>query len=87
MITIMCSCSFARAEQAVDSSGRKIYTSGSSNQSAGKPVYDGKRLGAGNIDLTAHAGESIELRFVLVSDSYVEEDGFYLMTLNCWCWI
>lgn len=51
---------------------------GSSNQSAGKPVYDGQSDWVQeNIDLTAYAGESIELRFVLVSDSYVEEDGFY----------
>lgn len=51
---------------------------GSSNQSAGKPVYDGQSDWVQeSIDLTEYAGESIELRFVLVSDSYVEEDGFY----------
>ena len=51
---------------------------GSSNQSAGKPVYDGQSdWVAESIDLTTYAGESIELRFVLRSDVYVEADGFY----------
>jgi len=51
---------------------------GSSNQSAGNPVYDGQsNWVAESVDLTKFASQSIELRFVLRSDSYVHEDGFY----------
>lgn len=52
--------------------------SGSQNQSGGKPVYDGQSdWVAESIDLTRFAGKSIELRFVLRSDVYVQKDGFY----------
>ncbi|MDA3942246.1 MAG: M14 family zinc carboxypeptidase [Bacteroidetes bacterium] len=51
---------------------------GSNNQAAGEPLYDGSSDWVlENIDITAFAGRTIELRFVLRSDSYVEEDGFY----------
>ena len=56
-----------------------IYTrAGSSNQATGEPLYDGSQSWVQEtIDLTAFAGQSIELRFVLRSDGYVTEDGFY----------
>lgn len=51
---------------------------GSNNQATGEPLYDGTQDWVQEtIDLSPFAGESIELRFVLRSDSYVTEDGFY----------
>jgi len=51
---------------------------GSNNQATGEPLYDGSQSWVQEIiDLTAFAGQSIELRFVLRSDGYVTEDGFY----------
>ncbi|HPE42545.1 MAG TPA: M14 family zinc carboxypeptidase [Bacteroidales bacterium] len=51
---------------------------GSNNQATGEPLYDGNQSWVHEtVDLSAYAGKSIELRFVLRSDSYETEDGFY----------
>jgi hypothetical protein len=61
-----------------------LYThAGLNNQPNGEPVYDGsKDWVQETIDLSKYAGQNIELRFVLRSDSYVTEDGFYFDDLE-----
>ena len=51
---------------------------GNSNQLPDQPLYDGNSDWVREeVDLTAFAGSSIQLRFVLHSDSYVVGDGYY----------
>ena len=44
-----------------------------------EPLYDGKQLHwvRENVDLSSYIGQSIQLRFLLVSDGFVHKDGFY----------
>lgn len=48
-------------------------------QPVGDPLYDGSQADwvLEDINLSDYLGEEIQLRFVLVSDNYVTEDGFY----------
>ncbi len=49
----------------------------------GTPVWDGFTDWVNEeIDLTAYAGQSIKLRFRLISDSGVTEDGYYFDEMN-----
>jgi len=52
---------------------------GNSNQAPGEPVYDGVQNTwvQEEINLGQFLGKQIKIRFRLVSDSYVTEDGFY----------
>ncbi|MFT7113446.1 MAG: carboxypeptidase T [Candidatus Azotimanducaceae bacterium] len=52
---------------------------GSENQDQGEPVYDGTQLDwvLEEVDITDYLGNSVLFRFHLVSDEYVEADGFY----------
>ena len=52
---------------------------GSQYQDEGQPVYDGFQAEwiLEEIDLSDYLGEDISIRFRLISDGYVEEDGFY----------
>ena len=57
-----------------------LYTqTGTSNQDDGEPVFDGFQTTwvQEEIDLIDFIGDVIEVRFRLVSDNYVNEDGFY----------
>jgi carboxypeptidase T len=57
----------------------KYTKSGSSNQIAGSPLYDGIQSTwvQEDIDLADYIGKSIKLRFTLVSDQGTNADGFY----------
>ncbi len=56
----------------------KYTKSGSENQDQGKPLYDGiSDWVKEEIDLSDYAGESIKLRFRLISDVFVTGEGFY----------
>jgi hypothetical protein len=56
---------------------------GSSNQAEGQPLYDGVSAWVKEeIDLTPWAGESIRLRFRLVTDVFVTADGYYFDDLT-----
>lgn len=56
----------------------KYTKAGGSNQLLGQPLYDGTMDWVKEeIDLTAYAGTSIQLRFILTSDGGVTADGFY----------
>lgn len=57
----------------------KYTKTGSSNQDQGNPVWDGFQTSwvKEEINLEDFAGQTIELKFVMVSDPYVTEDGFY----------
>ena len=52
---------------------------GTSNQAEGEPVYDGYQTTWVQelIDLSAYTGHSVTFRFILKSDSWLNEDGFY----------
>lgn len=52
---------------------------GNQYQDYGQPIYDGLQENwiQEVIDLEDYLGEEIMLRFILVSDGYVEQDGFY----------
>ncbi len=52
---------------------------GTSNQDQGKPLYDGTQSTwvKEEINLSDYLGESVTFRFQIISDNYVEEDGFY----------
>ncbi|MCF8367600.1 MAG: immune inhibitor A [Bacteroidales bacterium] len=52
---------------------------GNSNQAQGEPLYDGFQTTwvQEEIDLTDYIGSIVKFRFILKSDSYVTEDGFY----------
>ncbi len=59
-----------------------IYTNDGTGsfQPNGQPVYDGVQAAwvEESIDLFDYVGSSVKLRFALYSDSYVEEDGWYI---------
>jgi hypothetical protein len=56
----------------------KYTKTGGSNQLSGQPLYDGvSGWVKEEVDLTAYAGFSVQLRFVLTSDVAVNGDGFY----------
>jgi carboxypeptidase T len=57
---------------------------GNSNQAPGQPLYDGNQPEwvKEEIDLGNYLGDSILIRFTLVSDNYVTEDGFYFDDLS-----
>ena len=44
-----------------------------------EPLYDGKQVHwvLENVDLSSYQGQTIQLRFLLVSDGFVHRDGFY----------
>lgn len=52
---------------------------GSASQMQDEPVYDGKQNSwiYETVDLTDYIGQQIKIRFHLVSDSWVDGDGFY----------
>jgi hypothetical protein len=57
-----------------------LYTNpGSPNQPA-EPLYDGFMLSwiKESIDISQYIGYDIKLRFQLISDNYIEEDGWYI---------
>ena len=55
-------------------------TEGSSFQPIGEPVYDGSQVQwvTESIDLTGFLGGKIWIQFVMVSDEFQEQDGFYI---------
>lgn len=58
-----------------------LYTkAGNSNQEEGQPIYDGTQSEwvKEQINLSDYLGQEIQIRFSLVSDNGVEEDGFYV---------
>lgn len=57
----------------------KFTKSGTQYQQQGEPVYDGTQSSwvMEEVNLEDFVGKQISLRFILVSDSYVTEDGFY----------
>lgn len=59
--------------------GGKYTVTGSQYQAEGEPVYDGFQTQWvwEEIDLSDYLGETVNFRFILKSDSYVVEDGFY----------
>jgi carboxypeptidase T len=71
--------------QAITANGSEVnlcglYTKpGTNNQLAGEPIYDGLQADWVEecVDLEPFAGTSIALRFLLVSDGFLEYDGFY----------
>ncbi len=56
-----------------------LYTkAGNDNQDLNEPLYDGQSDWVKEqIDLSAYLGEDIIIRFSMISDNWVEEDGFY----------
>ncbi|MDZ7742429.1 MAG: M14 family zinc carboxypeptidase [Bacteroidota bacterium] len=62
----------------------KFTRNGNENQAAGEPLYDGFQTGwvKEEIMLEGYSEESIKIRFRLVSDSWVNEDGFYFDDLR-----
>lgn len=54
-------------------------TNQSNSQPVGEPLYDGFQTSwvLEEINLSDYLGEEIKMRFVLVSDQYINEDGFY----------
>jgi len=62
----------------------KYTKDGSQYQDFGQPIYDGMQNDwvQESIDLSDYLGEFIMLKFTLVSDGYVEEDGFYFDDLK-----
>lgn len=52
---------------------------GTQNQAAGQPLYDGFQTEWVNeqIDLSAYVGKSVTFRFLMKSDNWINEDGFY----------
>ncbi len=57
----------------------KYTVTGNSNQAQGEPLYDGFQTEwvQEEIDLFDYIGNSVTFRFMLKSDNYVTEDGFY----------
>lgn len=48
-------------------------------QPTGEPLYDGASDWVNErVDLTGYAGHEIKLKFLLISDSYINEDGIYI---------
>lgn len=62
----------------------KYTNPGSNYQAFGEPVYDGfqQEWVKEEIPLNDYLGESIKLRFLLDSDGYLREDGFYFDDVN-----
>jgi len=54
--------------------------SGQGQQTSGVPLYDGAMSNwiLEDIDLSDYSGENLLIRFVLLSDGYIEKDGWYL---------
>ncbi len=62
-----------------------LYTeTGNSNQDEGEPLWDGLQESwvTEQIDLSDYIGQRIKVRWVLVSDQFVELDGFYIDDLQ-----
>jgi carboxypeptidase T len=62
-----------------------LYTkAGNGNQDEGQPLYDGTQTDwvKEQINLSDYLGQEIRIRFSLVSDNGVEEDGFYFDDLE-----
>ena len=57
-------------------------------QPTGEPVYDGTQNTwvLEHIDLSNYIGSQIKIRFVLISDGYVEEDGWYIDDISIQCY-
>ena len=57
----------------------KYTNAGTADQDEGMPLYDGVQNTwvEEEIDMTEFLGDSIQLRFQLVSDNFVTGDGFY----------
>jgi len=57
----------------------KYTVNGNSNQASGEPLYDGFQTEwvQEEVDLTEYVGNSVKFRFMLKTDTYVNEDGFY----------
>jgi len=53
-------------------------------QPNGEPLYDGTQLSwvKESIDISEYIGEQITFRFLIMSDGYVTEDGWYFDDLN-----
>jgi len=53
-------------------------------QPTGEPLYDGTQLSwvEESIDISDYIGEQITFRFLLKSDSYINEDGWYIDDIN-----
>ncbi|TVZ51449.1 M14 family zinc carboxypeptidase [Dokdonia sp. Hel_I_53] len=62
----------------------KYTTAGTNNQPIGEPLYDGVQEDwtFEEVDLSDYIGESILIRFKLVTDSGVTRDGFYFDDLS-----
>ncbi len=57
----------------------KYTSTGTSDQDAGQPLWDGMQTSwvQEEVNLSDFLGDNIQLRFTLVSDVFVTEDGFY----------
>jgi len=57
---------------------------GGPNQPTGEPIYEGTQLTwvKESIDLADYLGEEIKIRFLLKSDGFITEDGFYVDDIN-----
>ncbi len=57
----------------------KYTVTGNSNQAQGEPLYDGFQTDwvQEEIDLVDYIGNNVSFRFMLKTDTYVTEDGFY----------
>ncbi|MCK5784711.1 MAG: immune inhibitor A, partial [Desulfobacterales bacterium] len=62
----------------------KYSKAGTQYQQQGEPVYDGIHSSwrLEEVNLVNYIGKQVQLRFVLVSDGYVTEDGFYFDDFN-----
>ena len=58
----------------------KYTVEGSEFQNNGLPLYDGRQLNwvKENIDLSDYLGQNIKLRFSLISDGWLNADGFFV---------
>ncbi len=58
----------------------KFTKPGSQNQDPGQPLYDGTQILWVNeeIDLSAYINQNIQVRFVMISDGWLQMDGFYV---------
>ena len=63
--------------------GRYTKTGGNEYLNSDQPYYDGSSDWVEEkIDISQFAGQKVKIKFVLVTDSYVEEDGFYFDDLS-----
>ncbi|HMR47391.1 MAG TPA: M14 family zinc carboxypeptidase [Bacteroidia bacterium] len=62
----------------------KYTVPGSNFQDPGNPVYQGVNLDwvKEDINLNAYVGKNVKLKFIMVSDGFVEYDGFYVDDLS-----